>query len=91
MNKRKHTSEAKPAKANGVHHKNQDIFEMNGVVLETLPNATFKIELENKHHILAIISGRLRQNYIRILPGDKVLVEISPYDLSKGRVVYRYK
>lgn len=67
------------------------IFEMQGVVLETLPNATFKVELENKHQILAVISGRLRQNYIRILPGDKVMVEITPYDLSRGRVTYRFK
>ena len=78
--------------ANGSsHQKGQDTYEVEGVVLETLPNATFKVELENKHQILAHISGRLRQNYIRILPGDKVLVEISPYDLSRGRVVYRYK
>ena len=78
--------------ANGASHsKGDDIFEMEGVVLETLPNATFKIELENKHRILAVISGRLRQNYIRILPGDRVLVEMSPYDLTKGRVTYRYK
>jgi translation initiation factor IF-1 len=71
--------------------KTQEIYEVQGVVLETLPNATFKVELENKHQILACISGRLRQNYIRILPGDRVLLEISPYDLSRGRVVYRYK
>ncbi len=69
----------------------EELFEMRGVVLETLPNASFKVELENKHRILAIISGRLRRNYIRILPGDKVLVEISPYDLAKGRITYRYK
>jgi len=73
------------------HQKGQDTYEVEGVVLETLPNATFIVELENKHQILAHISGRLRQNYIRILAGDKVLVEISPYDLSRGRVVYRYK
>lgn len=73
------------------HQKKQDIYEMEGVVLETLPNATFKVELANKHQILGVISGRLRQNYIRILPGDKVLVEISPYDLTRGRIVYRYK
>jgi len=71
--------------------KTDEIFEMQGVVLETLPNATFKVELENKHQIMAVISGRLRQNYIRILPGDKVLVEISPYDLTRGRVTYRFK
>jgi translation initiation factor IF-1 len=71
--------------------KTEDIFEIKGVVLETLPNASFKVKLENNHEILAVISGRLRQNYIRILPGDKVLVEISPYDVSKGRITYRYK
>ena len=71
--------------------KTQEIYEAEGVVLETLPNATFRVELQNKHQILASISGRLRQNYIRILPGDKVRVEISPYDLNRGRVVYRYK
>jgi translation initiation factor IF-1 len=71
--------------------KTQDIYEVEGVVLETLPNATFKVELENKHQILARISGRLRQNYIRILPGDRVLLEISTYDLTRGRVIYRYK
>jgi translation initiation factor IF-1 len=88
--KRRPTGGDKPA--NGSYHqKGQDAYEVEGVVLETLPNATFKVELENKHQILAHISGRLRQNYIRILPGDKVLVEISPYDLSRGRVVYRYK
>jgi translation initiation factor IF-1 len=71
--------------------KSGDYFEMQGVVMETLPNATFKVELENKRQVLAVISGRLRQNYIRILPGDKVLVEISSYDLTRGRVTYRFK
>ncbi len=69
----------------------QDVFEMEGVVLETLPNAMFKVELSNKHVILAHISGRMRKNFIRILPGDRIRVEISPYDLTKGRIVYRYK
>ncbi|MDH7493844.1 MAG: translation initiation factor IF-1 [Candidatus Saccharicenans sp.] len=68
-----------------------DVFEIEGVVLETLPNAMFKVELANKHVILAHISGRMRKNFIRILPGDRVLVEISPYDLTKGRITYRYK
>ncbi|MBC7349854.1 MAG: translation initiation factor IF-1 [Candidatus Aminicenantes bacterium] len=68
-----------------------DVFEIEGVVLETLPNAMFKVELANKHIILAHISGRMRKNFIRILPGDRVLVEISPYDLTKGRITYRYK
>ena len=93
MAKRKRHSGTKPARGNGGphHNKSEDVLEMKGVVLETLPNATFKVELENNHQIMAVISGRLRQNYIRILPGDKVLVEISPYDLTKGRVTYRYK
>lgn len=68
-----------------------DVIEVEGVVLEKLPNAMFKVELENGHQILAHISGKLRMNFIRILPGDKVLVEISPYDLSKGRIIWRAK
>ena len=68
-----------------------NLLEMKAVVLETLPNATFKVELENKHQILAHISGKMRKNFIRILPGDKVLVEISPYDLTKGRITFRFK
>jgi len=71
--------------------KTEDIFEMQGVVLDILPNASFHVELENKHKVLAVISGRLRRNYIRILPGDKVLVEISSYDITKARITYRYK
>ncbi len=69
----------------------EDAIEMQAVVLETLPNATFKVELENKHQVLAHISGKMRKNFIRILPGDRVLVELSPYDLNRGRIVYRYK
>lgn len=69
----------------------QDAIELEGTVLEPLPNAMFKVELENGHEILAHISGKIRMNYIRILPGDKVTVELSPYDLSKGRITYRYK
>jgi len=60
-------------------------------VVETLPNAAFKVRLENDHIVLAHISGKMRMNYIRILPGDKVLIELSPYDLTRGRIVYRYK
>lgn len=63
-----------------------DVIEVEGTVLEKLPNAMFKVELENKHVILAHISGKLRMNFIRILPGDKVTIEMSPYDLSKGRI-----
>lgn len=62
-----------------------------GTVLETLPNAMFKVELENKHKVLAHISGKMRMHFIRILPGDMVKVELSPYDLTRGRIVYRYK
>ncbi|HVN72677.1 MAG TPA: translation initiation factor IF-1 [Desulfomonilia bacterium] len=69
----------------------KDVIEAEGIVLEPLPNAMFKVELANGHQILAHISGKMRMHYIRILPGDKVQVEISPYDLSKGRIVYRSK
>jgi len=65
--------------------------EMEGTVIEALPNAMFRVELENKHTVLAHISGKMRKYYIRILGGDKVKVELSPYDLSKGRITYRYK
>ena len=69
----------------------QDMLELEGVVVEVLPNAIFQVELENGHKILAHISGKLRMNYIRILPGDKVTVEVSPYDLTKGRITWRSK
>ena len=69
----------------------QDMIEIEGTVVEALPNATFTVELENGHQILAHISGKLRMNYIRILPGDKVTVEMSPYDLTKGRITWRSK
>ena len=69
----------------------QDVIELEGTVLDTLPNAMFKVELENGHEILAHVSGKIRMNYIHILPGDKVTVEMSPYDLSRGRITYRYK
>ncbi len=68
-----------------------DNIELQGVVVEAMPNATFKVELQNGHTILAHISGKLRMNYIRILPGDKVTVEMSPYDLTKGRITWRSK
>jgi translation initiation factor IF-1 len=69
--------------------KDKEIIKLEGKVKETLPNTTFRVELENGHEILAHISGRMRVNYIRLLPGDRVLVEMSPYDLTKGRVVQR--
>ncbi len=69
----------------------KDMFETEGVVIETLPNAMFRVKLANKHVILAHISGKMRKHFIRILPGDRVLIELSPYDLTKGRITYRYK
>ena len=69
----------------------KDVIEVEGLVVENLPNAMFKVELENCHIILAHVSGKIRMNYIRILPGDKVTVEMSPYDLTKGRITYRFK
>jgi len=69
----------------------EDAIEVQATVLETLPNAMFKVELDNKHQVLAHISGRMRKNFIKILPGDKILVELSPYDLTRGRIVYRFK
>lgn len=69
----------------------QDTIVQDGVVKEALPNAQFKVELENGHEVLAHISGKMRMHFIRILPGDKVRLEISPYDLSRGRITYRYK
>ena len=67
------------------------VIEIEGSVVETLPNAMFRVELTNGHKVLAHISGKMRQHYIRILPEDKVIVELSPYDLTRGRIVYRYK
>lgn len=69
----------------------QSAIEQEGKIIETLPNAMFKVELENGHVIIAHISGKMRMNYIKILPGDRVRVEMSPYDLSKGRISFRYK
>jgi translation initiation factor IF-1 len=71
--------------------KREDAIEMEGIVVEPLPNAMFRVELENGHKVLAHISGKMRMHYIRILPGDKVVVELSPYDLTRGRITYRYK
>lgn len=69
----------------------EDLIEVEGVVIEPLPNAMFRVELENGHKVLAHVSGKIRMNFIRILPGDKVSVELSPYDLTRGRITYRYK
>ncbi len=69
----------------------EDVIEVEGTVLESLPNAEFKVELENGHEVLAHVSGKIRMHFIRILPGDKVTVELSPYDLTRGRITYRFK
>ena len=69
----------------------QDVIEVEGTILESLPNAMFKVKLENGHVILAHISGKIRMNFIKILPGDRVTVELTPYDLSRGRITYRFK
>ena len=71
--------------------KKDGVIEIEGHVVEALPNAMFRVEMENGHKVLAHISGKMRQHYIRILPEDRVIVELSPYDLSRGRIVYRYK
>jgi translation initiation factor IF-1 len=68
-----------------------DVVEVEGKVIEPLPNAMFRVELDNGHRVLAHVSGRIRLNFIRILPGDRVLLELSPYDLTRGRIVYRYR
>ncbi|MEW6410384.1 MAG: translation initiation factor IF-1 [Nitrospirota bacterium] len=69
----------------------EDAIEVQGTILEPLPNAMFRVELENGHKVLAHVSGKMRMHFIKILPGDKVLVELSPYDLTRGRIVYRFK
>jgi translation initiation factor IF-1 len=69
----------------------KEVIEVEGTVVEALPNAMFRVELPNKHEVLAHISGKIRMHYIRVLPGDKVLIELSPYDLKRGRITYRLK
>jgi translation initiation factor IF-1 len=69
----------------------QDVIEVEGTVVEPLPNAMFRVELENGHKVLAHVSGKIRMHFIRILSGDRVMVELSPYDLNRGRIVYRFK
>ena len=83
MAKKTKNKEQKASKEEGI--------QIEGTVIEPLPNAMFRVELDNGHKVLAHISGKMRMHYIRILPGDRVLVELSPYDLTRGRVVYRYK
>lgn len=82
---------AKGVRQNGGNMSKEDVIEIEGIVVEKLPNAMFKVELENGHQVLAHISGKLRKNFIRILPGDKVTMEMSPYDLTKGRITWRDK
>ena len=69
----------------------EDVIEVEGIVEEALPNAMFKVKLENEHIVLAHVSGKMRMNFIRILPGDKVTLELTPYDLNRGRITYRFK
>ena len=69
----------------------ESAIQVEGTVIESLPNATFRVELENGHRVLAHVSGQMRMHFIKILPGDKVMLELSPYDLSRGRITYRYK
>ncbi|MFU0799768.1 MAG: translation initiation factor IF-1 [Xylanivirga thermophila] len=79
------------SKEGGYSLSKEDVIEVEGTVVEALPNAMFQVELENGHKVLAHISGKLRMNYIKILPGDKVTLELSPYDLTRGRIVWRGK
>ena len=74
-----------------VKKKEKEAIEVEGTVTESLPNASFRVELANGHQVLAYVSGRIRLNFIRVLPGDRVLVELSPYDLTRGRITYRFK
>jgi len=69
----------------------ESLIQVEGTVIEPLPNASFRVELENGHRVLAHVAGKMRMNFIRILPGDRVKLELSPYDLTKGRIIYRYK
>ena len=80
-----------PSEETALPKPKDDAIVLEGTILESLPNAMFRVELENSHKVLAHISGKMRMNYIRILPGDKVQVELTPYDLTRGRITYRYK
>ncbi len=82
---------ARPPDPVAVTMAKEEAIQVEATVLESLPNAMFRVELENKHRVLAHISGKMRKHFIRILPGDRVLVELSPYDLTRGRIIYRYK
>ena len=87
----RHTIRVAPRELAEDMGKKDNVIGIEGVVVEALPNAMFRVELSNGHKVLAMISGKMRQNYIRILPEDRVVVELTPYDLSRGRIVYRYK
>ena len=91
MDQRSVLGETRVAKNKEKVSQKEEGIQVEGKVLEPLPNAMFRVELDNGHRVLAHISGKMRMHYIRILPGDRVLVELSPYDLTRGRVVYRYK
>ncbi len=88
---RYHAAKNRISTNQSLHMAKQEPIKQEGVVTEALPNAQFRVELENGHEILGLLSGKMRKYYIRIIPGDRVDVEMSPYDLSKGRIVYRYK
>ena len=85
------SAKKKEARAATTASPKEEAIEVEGVVVEPLPNAFFRVELQNGHRVLARVSGKIRMNFIRILPGDRVAVELSPYDLNRGRIVYRYK
>ena len=89
--KRSDKRKKKAERAEHVGSTKEEAIEVEGVVVEPLPNAFFRVELSNGHKVLARVSGKIRMNFIRILPGDRVLVELSPYDLTQGRITYRYK
>lgn len=89
--KSKRTEEQKARRAQVTASPKEEAIEVEGTVVEPLPNAFFRVELANGHKVLARVSGKIRMHFIRILPGDRVLVELSPYDLSQGRITYRYK
>jgi translation initiation factor IF-1 len=89
--KSKRTEEQKQRRAQVTASPKEEAIEVEGTVVEPLPNAFFRVELANGHKVLARVSGKIRMHFIRILPGDRVLVELSPYDLSQGRITYRYK
>ena len=90
-NQRKSIARIHTGEENPLPKPKEDVIVLEGVILESLPNAMFKVKLENDHEVLAHISGKMRMHYIRILPGDKVQVELTPYDLTRGRITYRYK